>query len=69
MQLYELLYPLFAHTNSSCQQLLSSAWLAVAASRFGVDGLEVHQKCVAADIATLGSAGQTNEVLVVPGYA
>ena len=35
----------------------------------GVDGLDVHQQRVVAEVATLGRAGRPHEVLVVPGHA
>ncbi len=69
VQLHALLHPLLAHTETACQQLIPRAWPAVAASRFGVDGLDVHQQHVVAQMATLRSAGQTNEVRVVPSDA
>ena len=69
VQLHELLHALLAHTNASGKQLLSGARPAITASRLGMDDLDVHQQCVVAWMATLGSAGQANEVLVVPGYA
>src|SRR6218665_915335 len=42
---------------------------AVAAPRFGVDHLDVHQQRVVAEMAPLGHAGSTNEVFVVAGDA
>src|SRR6218665_3515133 len=42
---------------------------AVAAPRFGVDPLDVHQQPVVAEMAPLGRAGSTNEVFVVAGDA
>src|SRR5258706_15804167 len=69
MQLHELLHTVLAHTNAACEQLFPDAWPAVAAACFGVDGLDVHQQRVVAQMAALGIAGSANEVLVVPRNA
>lgn len=37
--------------------------------RFGVDGLDMHQQRVIAQVAALRVAGPADEVLVVPGHA
>src|SRR6218665_2970800 len=42
------------------QQFLPHARPAVAAPRFGVDHLDVHQQRVVAEMAPLGRAGSTN---------
>ena len=69
VQLHEPLHALLAHTAPANPQFLSGARPAIAASRLGMDGLDVHQQYVVAWMAALGSAGQANEVLVVPGSA
>lgn len=38
-------------------------------SRLGMDGLDVHQQCVIAQMSTLGRAGQSNKVFVVSRHA
>src|SRR6218665_824366 len=51
------------------QLFLPGARPAVAAPRFGVDHLDVHQQRVVAEMVPLGRAGSTNEVFVVAGDA
>jgi hypothetical protein len=34
-----------------------------------MDGLDMYQQCVIAQLATLGRAGQTHKVFVVPRHA
>ena len=69
VQLHKLLHALLAHTNASGKQFLPGAWPAIAASRFGMDGLDVHQQCVIAQMAALNGAGQAHKVFVVPRHA
>ena len=69
VQLHELLHSVLAHSNAACEQFFPSAWPAVAASRLGVDGLDVHQQRVIAQVAALDTAGPANKVLVKPGHA
>jgi hypothetical protein len=69
VQLHELLHTFLAHADASGQQFLPGARPAVAAARLGVDGLDVHQQRVVAQVAPLRSAGLAHEVLVVPGHA
>ena len=56
VQLHELLHAILAHTDTACQQFLPSVWPAVAASRFGVNGLDVRQQGVVAEMAILTSS-------------
>ena len=51
------------------KQLFPGARPAVAAVRFSVDGLDVHQQRVVAQVAPLGGTGTAYEVLVIPGNA
>src|SRR6218665_3722 len=69
VQLHELAPPLLAHPDPPGQQFLPRARPAVAAPRFGVDHLDVHQQRVVAEMVPLGRAGSTNEVFVVAGDA
>src|SRR6218665_19210 len=57
--------PLLAPRAAPGQRSLPRARPAVAAPRFGVDHLDVHQQRVVAEMAPLGRAGSTNEVFVV----
>ena len=69
VQLNELLHPQLAHADASCKQLLPDARPAVPAARFGMDGLDVHQQRVIAQMAPLGIAGAACEVPVVSRHA
>ena len=63
------LHPLLAHANAACEQLLPDARPAVAATGLGMDGLDVHQQRIVAQVAALRVAGPANEVLVIPSHA
>ena len=54
VQLHELLHALFTHTDATGKQLLPGAWPAVTTSRRGMNGLEMHQQSVIAQMAALG---------------
>jgi len=69
VQFYALLHPLLAHPDVARQQLLPDARPAVAAKAFGMDGFDVNWQRVIAQVAPLGAARPTNEMLVVPGHA
>jgi len=67
--LHELLHPILAHANAACQQLLANARPAVAVACFSVDGLDVHQQRIVAQMAALRATGFTYKVLVVASHA
>lgn len=69
VQLHEPLDALLASPDAPGQQFLPRPGPTVAATGLGVDGSDVDQQRVVAEVATLGRAGRPHEVLVVPGHA
>ena len=65
MQLHELLHSLLAHRDTARYQLAPDAWPAVGAPRLGVQGLDMHQQRLVAQVALRGIAGTAHEVRVV----
>lgn len=55
MQLHELLHPQLAHPDAACEQFLPDARPAIAASRLGVNGLDVNQQRIVAQMPSLGT--------------
>ena len=69
MELHELLDPLLAHPDAPAHKLFPRPGPAVAAAGLGVDGLDVHQQRVIAEVAPLGRTSRPHKVLVVPSLA
>jgi len=69
VQFHELLYPSLAHRDTARHQLSPDARPAVAATALGVDGFDMHQQRLVAQMTPLHAAGPTHEVLVVSGHA
>jgi len=68
VQLHELLNAFLANADAPGQQFLPGARPAVATASLGVDGLDMHQQRVVAQVAPLRSACATHEVLVESGH-
>ncbi len=69
VQHHELLNTLLAQADASGQQFFPGVRPAAAAAGLGMDGLDVHQQRVVAQVAPLRSTCLAHEVFVVPGHA
>ena len=69
MQLHELLNPILADTDAPGKQFFPRPGPAIATVGLGVDGLDVHQQRVVAEMAPLRRAGRTHEMLVISSHA